>query len=144
MFDQQRVGSSPSLCPKARHLEVVLSAPPARLLMDDTQAYIRMNCKGGNPVSAPGVGGNGPWKNLNCSPHLEVALRNKTNLMENQAISRHICVDHFIQLLKYLSNHNHFITTGFKHFSQTNSADPRQRVPLRTGVSRPGLEPTLC
>ena len=32
---------------------------------DDTQAYIRMDCKTykrGNPVSALGVGGNGPWK----------------------------------------------------------------------------------
>ena len=27
------------------------------LLMDDTQAYR------GNPISAQGVGGNGPWKN---------------------------------------------------------------------------------
>ncbi len=44
--------------------------------MDDTQAYIRMDCKGGNPVSAPGVGGNGPWKKIvDCSPHLEVAFR---------------------------------------------------------------------
>ena len=40
--------------------EVVLSALPARLLMDDTKAYICMDCKGGNPVSAPGVGGNDP------------------------------------------------------------------------------------
>ena len=43
--------------------------------MDDTQAYIRMDCKGGNPVSALGVGGNGPWKKVDCSPHLEVAFR---------------------------------------------------------------------
>ena len=41
--------------------EVVLSALPARLRIDDTQAYIRMDCKGGNPVSALGVGGNGLW-----------------------------------------------------------------------------------
>ena len=34
------------------------SALPARLLMDDTQAYILMVCEGGNPVSAPRVGGN--------------------------------------------------------------------------------------
>ena len=54
--------------------EVVLSALPARLLIDDTQACIRMNCKGGNPVSALGVGGNGPWKN-DCSPNLEVTFR---------------------------------------------------------------------
>ena len=30
--------------------------------MGDTQAYIHMDCKGGNPVSAPGVGGNGSWQ----------------------------------------------------------------------------------
>ena len=29
----------------------------ARLLVDDTHAYILMDCNGGNPVSAPGVGG---------------------------------------------------------------------------------------
>ena len=28
---------------------------------DDTQAYIRMDCKRGNSVSALGVGGNGLW-----------------------------------------------------------------------------------
>ena len=44
--------------------EVVLSALPARLLMDDTKAYIHMDCKGGNPVSAPGAGGNGLWKKI--------------------------------------------------------------------------------
>ena len=27
----------------------------ARLLVDDTLAYILMDCEGGNPVSAPGV-----------------------------------------------------------------------------------------
>ena len=26
-------------------------------------AYICMDCKGGNPATAPGVGGNSPWKN---------------------------------------------------------------------------------
>ena len=26
----------------------------------------------------------------------------------------------------------HFITNGFKHFSKTNSTDPRQRVPLNS------------
>ena len=31
--------------------------------MDDTQAYIHMDCKRGNPVSALGVAGNSPWKN---------------------------------------------------------------------------------
>ena len=43
--------------------EVVLSALPARLLVNDTQAYILTDCKGGNPVSAPGIGGNSPWEN---------------------------------------------------------------------------------
>ena len=33
-----------------------------------------MDCEGGNPVSAPGAGGNGPWKKINYSPHLEVAF----------------------------------------------------------------------
>ena len=54
--------------------EGVLSALPARLLIDDTQDYIRKECKG-VPVSALGVGGNGPWIKTNCSPHLEVAFR---------------------------------------------------------------------
>ena len=40
--------------------DVLLSALPARLLMGDSQAYIHIDC---TPVSAPGVGGNGPWKN---------------------------------------------------------------------------------
>ena len=40
-------------------------------------------------------------------------------------------MDHFILLVKYLSNHMHFITNGYKHFSKTNSSDPRQRVPLQ-------------
>ena len=55
--------------------EVVLSALPARLRIDDTQAYILMDCKRGKPVSALGVGGNGLRKKNNCSPHLEVAFR---------------------------------------------------------------------
>ena len=42
--------------------EVVLSALPARLRIEDTQAYICMDCERGNPVSALGVGGNGLWK----------------------------------------------------------------------------------
>ena len=42
----------------------MLSAIPARLLIDDTQAYIHMDCKGGNPVSVLGVGGNGLWKKI--------------------------------------------------------------------------------
>ena len=48
---------------------------------------------------------------------------------ENRTILRHVCVDHYILLLNYQSNHLHFITSGFKRF-QTNSTDPRQRVPL--------------
>ena len=44
--------------------EVVLSALPARLRIEDTQAYIRMDCERGNPVSAQGVGGNGLWKTI--------------------------------------------------------------------------------
>ena len=40
------------------------------------------------------------------------------------------CVDHYTLLLKYLSNHMHFITNGYKYFLKTNSTDPRQRVPL--------------
>ena len=42
--------------------EVVLSALPARLRIEDTRANIHMNCERGNPVSALGVGGNGLWK----------------------------------------------------------------------------------
>ena len=38
----------------------MLSAVPARLLVDDTYAYIFTDCEGGNPVSAPGVVGNMP------------------------------------------------------------------------------------
>ena len=44
--------------------------------------------------------------------------------------SQILCVDHCILLLNHLSNHMHFITNGYKHFSKTNSTDPRQRVPL--------------
>ena len=40
------------------------------------------------------------------------------------------CVDHYILLLKYLSNHMHFVINVYKRFSKTNSTDPRQRVPL--------------
>ena len=36
------------------------SALPARLLVDDTHAYILTDCEGDNPVRAPGVGGNVP------------------------------------------------------------------------------------
>ena len=34
------------------------SVLPATLLGDDTHAYILTDCEGGNPVLAPGVGGN--------------------------------------------------------------------------------------
>ncbi len=34
--------------------KVVFSALPARLLVDDTHAYILTDCGGGSPVSAPG------------------------------------------------------------------------------------------
>ena len=39
-------------------------------------------------------------------------------------------MDHCILLLQHLPTHMHFITTGYKRFSKTNSTDPRQRVPL--------------
>ncbi len=48
------------------------SALPARLLVDDTLAYILADCEGGNPVSAPGVGGNVPL--VNSPNQLSVAL----------------------------------------------------------------------
>ena len=50
------------------------------------------------------------------------------------ADSSHTCVDHYILLLKYLSNHMHFKTNGYKRFPKTNSTDPRQRVPLSKAV----------
>ena len=78
--DQQSVGSSlrhdtcvlkclVSLSKTLKHdcfikvWEEVLSALPTRHLMNDAQAYIHTDCTRGNPVSALGVGGNGPWKN---------------------------------------------------------------------------------
>ena len=63
VFDQQSVGSNPGrdTC-YVTNWGVVLSALPARLRIDDTQAYIRTDCKRGNPVSALGVGGNGLWE----------------------------------------------------------------------------------
>ena len=42
----------------------MLSALPARLRTDSTQAYIRMDCKRGNPVLALGVGGKGLWNKI--------------------------------------------------------------------------------
>ena len=47
-------------------------------------------------------------------------------------MSSDTCVDQYILLLKYLSNHMRFITNGYKRFSKTNSTDPRQRVPLKS------------
>ena len=49
---------------------------------------------------------------------------------KKHAILSHDCVDHYILLLKHLSNHMYFIPNSFKRFSQINSPDPRQRVPL--------------
>ena len=49
--------------------------------------------------------------------------------MENRAFSSHACVNHYILLLKHLSNHA-FYNTGSKRL--TNSSDSRQRVPLMT------------
>ena len=68
--------------------EVALSALPVRLRIDDTQAYmymyIRMDCRGGNPVTALGVGGNGPWKKMVVTHNLKwpsslVSLATYTN-----------------------------------------------------------------
>ena len=44
------------------------------------------------------------------------------------------CVDHYFLLSKYLSNHMHFITYGYKLFSKTNSTDQRQCVPLKSVI----------
>ena len=49
---------------------------------------------------------------------------------ENLAILGHVCVDHCILLLKHLSTHMRFISNGYKCFSKTSSADPRQHVPF--------------
>ena len=57
MFDQQGVGSIPVVTLATYNWgSIVLSALPARLQIDDTQTYIRMDCERGNPVSALGVG----------------------------------------------------------------------------------------
>ena len=58
-------------------------------------------------------------------------------------------MDHFIPLLKYLSNHMHFITNGYKCFSKTNSTDPRRRVPLillgmKVLTMRQGMRSPVC
>ena len=62
------------------------SALQAWLQVDDTQAYIRMDCKGGSLVPAPGVHVcdavplvtvdlNQQPKPFKCSPHINVAIR---------------------------------------------------------------------
>ena len=78
--------------------EVVLSALPARLRLDDTQAYICMHGERGNPVSALGVGGNGPWKKkvwiLLRPCHRDIlftALRTQGTLWQYE---RHFCTQH--------------------------------------------------
>ena len=38
------------------------------------------------------------------------------NVKGNRAFFSDTCVDHYIVLVKHLSNHMHFITNGFKHF----------------------------
>ena len=78
MFDQQSVGSGPDTCVLKENInpdcfvkvgEAVLSALPARIRTDDTQAHIRMDCERGNPVSALGVGGNSFWKKNKTVAH---------------------------------------------------------------------------
>ena len=46
---------------------VVHSTLPARLLVDDTHAYIITDCERGNPASAPGVGVNVPLVTVDLS-----------------------------------------------------------------------------
>lgn len=43
-----------------KHNVLEHSAPPARLLVDDTHTHILTDCEEGNLVSVPGVGGNTP------------------------------------------------------------------------------------
>ena len=52
-----------------------------------------------------------------------------TRYYKNHAIFSDACVDHYILLLKYLSNQ--FYNKRLKRFSKTNSTDPRQKVPLK-------------
>ena len=40
---------------------------------------------------------------------------------ENRTILRDVCVDYYVLLLNYLSNHMHFITNASKHFSTDQS-----------------------
>ena len=42
-------------------------------------------------------------------------------VMENHVISKHMCVDHYILLLKHLSDHINLITNGFKRFLKINT-----------------------
>ena len=62
--DQQSVGSSPT-CYVTLGRYTELSALLAMLRIDVTQGYIHMACKRANPVSAPGVGGNGLGRKKN-------------------------------------------------------------------------------
>ena len=55
----------------------------------------------------------------------------------SRAIMRHVCLDHYILLLNYLSNHMHFLTNGFKRFSKTNLTNRRPCVPL---ISKSGYQ----
>ena len=71
----------------------------------------------------------------NCVVFLLLCKLTRSAIYGSQKFDSHkwpACVDHYILLLKHLSNHMHFITNGYKRFSKTNSTDPRQRVPLKT------------
>ena len=57
---------------------------------------------------------------------------------ENHAISSDTCVDRYILLLEYLSNHMHPITNGYIRFLKANSTDPRHCVPLRVNTFKMG------
>ena len=59
----------------------------------------------------------------------KLACRVSSRCIGNCAISKHICVDHYILLLKHLSKYV-FIIHGFKHLS--NSPDQRQHVPFKS------------
>ena len=55
---------------------------------------------------------------LHCElKHHKIADRFCFQRNRKTAISKHVCVNHYILILKYLSNHLHFITNGFKRFS---------------------------
>ena len=40
-------------------------------------------------------------------------------------------------------NHLHFITNGLKHFSKTNSTDPRQHIPLSSNLNATNVVPNV-